>query len=44
MGAVTLQDIRLKEYTLDNLPILKRLREELLSKKPRVCIERARYW
>ncbi|MDL1989145.1 MAG: hypothetical protein LWX08_16225, partial [Deltaproteobacteria bacterium] len=44
MGAVTLQDIRLKEYTLDNLSILKRLREELLSKKPRVCIERARYY
>ena len=44
MGAVTLQDIRLKEYTLDNLPILKRLRKELLSEKPRVCIERARYY
>jgi pyruvate formate-lyase/glycerol dehydratase family glycyl radical enzyme len=44
MSAVTLQDIRLKEYTLDNLSILKRLREGLLSEKPRVCIERARYY
>lgn len=44
MGAVTLQDIRLKEYTLDNLSILKRLREKLLSEKPMVCIERARYY
>ncbi len=44
MGAVTLQDIRLAEYNLENLPLLKRLREELLSEKPRVCIERARYY
>ncbi len=44
MGAVTLQDISLNEYTLDNLSILKRLRKGLLSEKPRVCIERARYY
>ncbi|SPD72835.1 conserved hypothetical protein [uncultured Desulfobacterium sp.] len=41
---VTLKDIRLKDYTLDNLPLLKRLRKGLLSEKPRVCIERARYY
>ncbi|MBW2742188.1 MAG: hypothetical protein JRE64_25880, partial [Deltaproteobacteria bacterium] len=44
MGTVTLQDIRLKEYSLDNLPLLKGLRKGLLSEKPRVCIERARYY
>jgi len=44
MGAVTLQDIRLFEYNLENLPLLKRLRKGLLSEKPRVCIERARYY
>jgi len=44
MGAVTLQDIRLKEYSLENLPLLKQLRKGLLSEKPRVCIERARYY
>ncbi|MCG2728153.1 MAG: hypothetical protein L6244_05860 [Candidatus Methanoperedenaceae archaeon] len=44
MGAVTLQDIRLAEYDLENLPLLKQLREELLSEKPKVCIERARYY
>ncbi len=44
MGTVTLQDISLKEYSLDNLPLLKGLRKGLLSEKPRVCIERARYY
>jgi Pyruvate formate lyase-like len=44
MGTVTLQDIRLKEYTLENLPILKQLRKGFLSEKSRVCIERARYY
>jgi formate C-acetyltransferase len=44
MGAVTLQDIRLAEYDLENLPLLKQIREGLLSEKPRVCIERARYY
>jgi len=44
MNVVTLQDIRLKEYTFDNLPLLKRLRKGLLSEKSRVCIERARYY
>jgi formate C-acetyltransferase len=44
MGAVTLQDIRLREYSLENLPLLKRLREGLLSERPKVCIERAKYF
>lgn len=41
---VTLQDIKLKKYSFENLPLLKRLRKELLSKKPAVCIERAKYF
>jgi formate C-acetyltransferase len=44
MGAVTLQDIRLTEYNLENLPLLKQLREGLFNEKPKVCIERARYY
>lgn len=43
MGAVTLKDIRLSEYNLENLSLLKQLREKLLKTKPEVCIERARY-
>ncbi len=39
-----MQDIKLKEYSFENLPLLKRLRKELLSKKPAVCIERAKYF
>ena len=41
---VTLKDITLAEYTLESLPLLKRLREGLLAKKPEVCIERARHY
>ncbi len=44
MDAVTLKDIRLREYDLENLPLLKQLREGLLREKPKVCIERARWY
>lgn len=43
MNNVTLSDIRLQEYTHDSIPLLKKLREDLLKEKPRVCIERARW-
>ncbi len=43
MSNVTLPDIQLSEYTLENLPLLKELRGKLLNEKPRVCIERARW-
>ena len=43
MSAVTLEDIRLAEYTLENMPLLKRLRENLISKTAEVCVERAKY-
>jgi formate C-acetyltransferase len=38
---VTLTDIRLREYTLENLPLLRRLRRWLPTGRPEVCIERA---
>ena len=43
-SAVTLDDIRLTDFTLDNLPLLKRLKTSLLLEKPQVCIERADYF
>ena len=43
MTTVTLHDLSLKEYTLDTLPRLKELRQLSLSRKPAICIERARY-
>jgi len=43
MSKVTLKDIRLREYTLDNLGLLRVLKERLMKTKPEVCIERARY-
>ncbi len=43
MSADPLKDIRLQEYTLDNLPLLARLRKGLLHTRPAVCIERARH-
>ena len=43
MGTIQLKDIRLQEYDLDNLQLLRELRKESLAAKPRVCIERARY-
>ncbi|MCP4133359.1 MAG: hypothetical protein GY754_20495, partial [bacterium] len=43
MKEITLKNIRLPKYTLENLPLLKRLRKEVLRSKPEVCIERAKY-
>jgi len=43
MDMVTLDDIRLKNYTLENLPRLKELRRAYFSRRPEICIERARY-
>ena len=43
MQSSFLDDIRLSDYTLESLPLLKRLRKDLLDEKPAVCIERARY-
>ncbi len=43
MNASTLEDIRLEDYTLDDLPLLKQLRGDLLRTRPAVCIERARH-
>ena len=41
MDKVTLGDIRLQDYSLNELGLLGRLREEHFSAKPEVCIERA---
>jgi pyruvate formate-lyase/glycerol dehydratase family glycyl radical enzyme len=41
MNKINLKDIRLAEYTLDTLPLVKRLRTAMLDTKPAVCIERA---
>ena len=43
MNTITLDDLSLKEYTLDTLPRLKELRELCFSRKSEICIERARY-
>ncbi len=43
MGEVTLEDITLAEYGMERLPLLQRLRRELMATKPEVCIERARF-
>ncbi|MDY6881647.1 MAG: pyruvate formate lyase family protein [Desulfatiglans sp.] len=43
MSTVTLKDIRLRDYSLEDLPLLKRLKEDLLSRNAEVCIERAKY-
>lgn len=43
MSAVTLKDILLGEHTLETLPLLGRLRRDLLRTRPAVCIERARH-
>lgn len=44
VSRLTLKDITLAEYTLESLPLLKRLRDGLLATKPEVCIERARHY
>ncbi len=43
MGTITLTDIRLADQDLNNLPLLKSLRQKSLSAKTEVCIERAHY-
>lgn len=43
MGKITLEDIRLKEFTLENLPLLNRLRHKLVQESAQVCIERAKW-
>lgn len=40
---VTLEDIRLGDYTLESLPRLAELRRLSFERKPGICIERARY-
>lgn len=43
MTPITLADIGLKEFTLQNLPRLQELRSQYFSRRPEICIERARY-
>ncbi|MCX5845126.1 MAG: hypothetical protein NTW12_02010 [Deltaproteobacteria bacterium] len=43
MGSVTLNDLRLKDITLDSMPRLKMLRDKSIKANSEVCIERARY-
>ncbi len=43
MNNVTLEDISLKEYTIENLDLLRELRNLHFASKSEICIERARY-
>ena len=43
MTNITLGDITLKDYTLENLPLLKELRTLSFSRETEICIERARF-
>lgn len=43
MSKVTLPDISLHEYTLDNLRLLGKLRQEHFQTKSEICVERAKY-
>jgi len=43
MSTLISDDIRFKEYTLDNLGLISRLRRGQIKLWPEVCIERARY-
>lgn len=43
MTKITLDDIRLQDFTLENLPRLQELRRLSFARKPEICIERARY-
>jgi pyruvate-formate lyase len=43
MCRVTFKDIRLKDYNLENLNLLRRLRNGLLATKAEVCIERSKF-
>jgi formate C-acetyltransferase len=43
MSSITMESMQLKEYTLETLPLLKKLRDEHFHTKCEVCIERAKY-
>lgn len=43
MAEITLKDIRLSEYTLENLEGVGQLREEMLQAPVQICVERAWY-
>ena len=43
MASTVLNNIRLQDYSLDNLDLIKRLRKAQIKIKPEVCIERARH-
>lgn len=43
MAAIDIKDIQLKEFSLDNLPLLNTLKKQLFTVKKEVCIERAVY-
>ena len=43
MATVTLEDTRLRDYSLENLQLLQQLRKRLRTRRPEVCIERARW-
>jgi len=43
MTKIALEDIRLKDFTLENLSRLQELRRLSFARKPEICIERARY-
>lgn len=43
MTAITLDDIGLKDFTLQTLPRLQELRTQYFSRQPEICIERARH-
>jgi len=43
MNSITLDDISLKDYTFESIPLLGQLKEEHFKTKSEVCIERARY-
>ncbi|SEM59754.1 glycerol dehydratase, cobalamin-independent, large subunit [Syntrophus gentianae] len=43
MGTVTLKDIRIADMNLETLPLLSSLKEQCLSAKAEVCIERAKH-
>ncbi|MCX7920589.1 MAG: formate acetyltransferase [Clostridia bacterium] len=43
MSQVMLKDIGLKEYTLDNLDILRELRDVHFKSRSEICVERAKY-
>lgn len=43
MAEATIKDIRMSEYTLNNLSEIKKLRDEMMNETAHICIERAHY-